>query len=336
MKKCNTPKISATNGARAGRESGNAWQSLANETRIERAKFARGSMQKINLKKSGESTPRDFSRGGSMPYLRGMDDIAGKVAHRAVIRAEANRVTLSFAEAKEEARGVCAEIIGALCAPDDNFTGCGPRSEAQTAARATLAHFKLPEECAPHRAVFLGAARGVDRMQRKMSHFETLPEDYVQTGSERILAELPEDDNRREFALQDEIEKARALVRRAFIYHRGMVSTIKTTRKGRQIGGAIRRERAALRRDLRFIRRAFAYRRAVLTGDSPSGRIAFTLRIAGGVSPAGSGAKIPSDWSLKKGKARARAAWSNMLRDYRRTAARLNLPKLMAADLLHA
>ena len=256
-----------------------------------------------------------------MPHLLGMDDIAGKVAHRAVIRAEANRVSLTFAEAKEEARGACSEIVAALCAPD----------EAQTAARETLARFKLPDAFAPHRAVFLGAARAVDRMQRKMSHFETLPENYAQTGAERIIAGLPEDDNRREFALQGATAKARALVRRAFLFHRGMIATM--AERGALRGLAS--ERAALRRDLRFIRRAFAYRRAVLTGDAPTGRIAFTLRIAGGVSPAGSGAKVREDWSLK-GKRRARAAWANMLRDYRATAARLNLPDLMAADLLRA
>lgn len=278
-------------------------------------------MLKIQPKKSGESAPRDFSRGGSMPYLRGMDDIAGKVAHRAVIRAEANRVTLTFAEAKEEARGACAEIVAALCAPE----------EARNAARETLARFKLPEEAAPHRAVFLGAARAVDRMQRKMSHFETLPEDYAQTGGERIIAGLPEDDNRRAFALQGATVKARALVRRAFSFHRAMLASM--AERGALRGVA--KERAALRRDLRFIRRAFAYKRAVLTGDAPTGRIAFTLRIAGGVSPAGAGAKVREDWSLK-GKPRARLAWANMLKDYRRTAARLNLPNLMAADLLRA
>jgi len=260
-----------------------------------------------------------------MPHLLGMEDIAGKVAHRAVIRAEANGVTLAFAEAKEEARGACAEIVAALCAPDD----------AQTAARETLARFKLPDGIAPHRAVFLGAARAVDRMQRKMSHFETLPENYVQTGAERIIAGLPEDDNRREFALQGAAAKARALVRRAFLFHRAMLASIAELPNRAGNGAASKNERAALRRDLRFIRRAFAYRRAVLTGGAPTGRIAFTLRLAGGVSPAGSGAKVREDWSLK-GKRRARLAWANMLRDYRLTASRLNLPELMAADLLRA
>lgn len=323
----------ATKGGRAGRESGNAWETLSRETRAERARFARGSMRKIKLQKSAPSAPRDFSRGGAVPHVLGLDDIAGKVADRAVIRAEANRVSLTFAEAKEEARGAAAEIVAAICAPEG----------AEQTARETLARLRVPSDYAPHRAVFLGAARAIDRLQRKMSHEETLPEDYANTGAERALAALPEEDNRREFALQGAVAKARALVRRAFLYHRAMLASIAETRKGRAVGGAIRKERAALSRDLRFIRRAFAYKRAVLTGDAPRGRVAFTLRIAAGVSPEGKGASVRGDWSLRErgGKGaprepRARAAWANMLRDYRATAARLGLPSLTAADLLRA
>lgn len=328
-----TTTKTAAKGGRAGRASGNAWESIARETREDRARFARGTMRKIKLQKSAPSAPRDFTRGGAVPHVLGLDDIAGKVAHRAVIRAEANRVALSFADAKEEARGAAAEIVAAICAPEG----------AEESARATLARFNLPTEAAPHRAVFLGAARAVDRLQRKMSHEETLPEDYAQTGAERAASALPEDDNRRAFALQGAVAKARALTRRAFLFHRAALASIAETREGRAIGGATRRERAALKRDLRFIRRAFAYKRAVLTGDAPRGRVAFTLRIAAGVSPEGKGARVASDWSLRerKGKGaprepRARAAWANMLRDYRATAERLGLPSLTAADLLRA
>ena len=323
-----TTTQTATKGGRAGRKSGNAWETLARETRDDRTRFARGSMRQVKLQKAA-AVARDFSRGGAVPHLLGLDDIAGKVAHRAVIRAEANRVCLPFAEAKAEARGAAAEIVAAICAPES----------ARESARATLARLHVPEDFAPCRAVFLGAARAVDRLQRKMSHEETLPEDYAQTGAERAVSALPEDDNRREFALQGAVAKARALIRRAFLYHRAMVATM--TANGTLRGLA--KERANLRRDLRFVRRAFAYKRAVLTGDAPRGRIAFCLRIAAGVSPEGKGARVASDWSLRENKGkgaprepRARAAWANMLRDYRKTAARLGLPDLMAADLLRA
>jgi hypothetical protein len=316
----------AAKGARAGRNSGNAWETIARESAHERAAFIRGAMRKVKIN-SAPRAARDFTHGGAVPHLIGLDDLAGKVAHRATVRAEANRLTLTFAEAKEEARGAAAEIVAALCAPE----------EAADAARDTLARFKIAPDAAPHGAAFLGAARAVDRMGRKMSHGDTLPEDYAHGAESRD--DLPE--AARAFALRGAYDKARALVRRAFLVHGCHVRTIHETRTGRAIGGALRKERAALRRDLRFVRRAFAYKRAVITSGAPSGRIAFTLRIASGVSPEGSGAKVRGDWSLrdKGGKGaprRARAAWANMLRDYRATAARLNLPELVAADLLRA
>lgn len=316
----------AAKGARAGRNSGNAWETIARESAHERAAFIRGAMRKVKLNNAPRAA-RDFTHGGAVPHLIGLDDLAGKVAHRATVRAEANRLPLSFAEAKEEARGAAAEIVAALCAPE----------EAADAARDTLARFKIAPDAAPHGAAFLGAARAVDRMGRKMAHGDTLPEDYAHGAESRD--DLPE--AARAFALRGAYDKARALVRRAFLVHGCHVRTIQATRTGRAIGGALRKERAALRRDLRFVRRAFAYKRAVITSGAPSGRIGFTLRIASGVSPEGSGAKVRGDWSLRDngGKGaprRARAAWANMLRDYRATAARLNLPELVAADLLRA
>jgi hypothetical protein len=319
----------AANGARAGRKSGNAWELITRESARDRAAFIRGAMRKVKLNNAPRAA-RDFTHGGAVPHLIGLDDIAGKVAHRATTRAEANRITLPFAEAKEEARGAAAEIVAALCAPEGD-------EKVTEAARETLARFKVSPEAAPHGAAFLGAARAVDRMGRKMSHGDTLPEDYAHGAESRD--DLPE--AARAFALRGAYDKARALIRRAFLVHGCHVRTIQETRKGRAIGGALRKERAALRRDLRFVRRAFAYKRAVITSGAPTGRIAFTLRIASGVSPEGSGAKVRGDWSLrdKGGKGaprRARAAWSNMLRDYRATAVRLSLPELVAADLLRA
>jgi hypothetical protein len=315
----------AANGARAGRESGNAWESFARDSARERAAFIRGAMRKIKLNKAPRAA-RDFTHGGAVPHVIGLDDLAGKVAHRATVRAAANRMPLPFAEAKEEARGAAAEIVAALCAPD----------EAAEAARETLARFKVSPEAAPHGAAFLGAARAVDRMHRKMSHGDTVPEDYAHGAESRD--DLPE--AARAFALRGAYDKARALVRRAFIVHGCHVRSIQQKR-GQGAGTALRHERAALRRDLRFIRRAFAYKRAVITSGAPSGRIGFTLRISSGVSPEGSGAKVRGDWSLREKNGtgaprRARAAWANMLRDYRATAARLGLPELVAADLLRA
>lgn len=271
----------------------------------------------------------------ALPTLASIDKVAKRMTYKALERAQGKgadsidwqgnpdeRAALPFSldDATDEARGAMREVIAALqCIErDDN----GAR-----AAYDTLAKYGKDGKPMTHvspRAVFACGARAVQRLHRKMSHRETDLADYVRTLEGAQVESMEE--NRRAFAMQGAYDKARAMTRRAFIFHACMMRSIMTKPATKARSARIKAERSAHRRALRFIRRAFAYQRAQLMTNAQAerARIGFTLRIAHGVSKAGAGAKVAKQ---------TQNAWSNMLRDYDSIRERIGAPRLHAADL---
>ena len=271
----------------------------------------------------------------ALPTLTSIDRVAARMTYKALERAQSKggasinfqgnpdeRAALPFSldDATDEARGAMREVIAALqCIErDDN----GAR-----AAYDTLAKYGTDGRPMIHvspRAVFACGARAVQRLHRKMSHRETDLADYVRTLEGARIESMEE--NRRAFAMQGAYDKARAMTRRAFLFHACMVRSIMTKPATKARSARLKAERCAHRRALRFIRRAFAYQRAQLMTNAQAerARIGFTLRIAHGVSKAGAGAKVAKQ---------TRNAWSNMLRDYDSIRERIGAPRLHASDL---
>jgi hypothetical protein len=271
----------------------------------------------------------------ALPTLSSIDKVAQRMTYKALERAQGKggasldfngnpdeRAALPFslADATDEARGAMREVIAALQCIDRDDKGA-------QAAYDTLAKYGKdgqPMTNVSPRAVFACGARAVQRLHRKMAHRETDLADYVRTLEGARVESMEE--NRRAFAMQGAYDKARAMTRRAFIFHACMVRSIMTKPATKARSARIKAERSAHRRALRFIRRAFAYQRAQLMTNAQAerARIGFTLRIAHGVSKAGAGAKVAKQ---------TQNAWSNMLRDYDSIRERIGAPRLHAADL---
>jgi len=271
----------------------------------------------------------------NLPTLSSIDKVAKRMTYKALERAggkgassmdyqgktdERAALPFSLEDAHAETRGAMLEIVGALqCIPRDK--------KGAQAVYDTLAKYGKDGQPMTHvtpREVYACGARALQRLHRKMSHRETDLSDYVRTLQSEALQTM--EDNRRESALIDAYDKARAMTRRAFIFHGCMMRSIMTQPKSLARNVRIKSERAAHRRALRFIRRAFAYQRAQLMthAQAERARISFTLRIAHGVSKAGAGARAVIKNS---------SAWSNMLRDYNSIRERIGAPELHAADL---
>lgn len=271
----------------------------------------------------------------ALPTLASIDKVAKRMTYKALERAagkgassmdyqgfadERAALPFSLEDAHAEARGAMIEVISALqCIERD--------ADGARAVYDTLAKYGKdgqPMTNVSPRAVYACGARALQRLHRKMSHRETDLADYVRTLQSEALQNA--EDNRREFALQGAYDKARAMTRRAFIYHGCMTRSIMTQPATKARSARIKAERCAHRRALRFIRRAFAYQRAQLMTNAQAerARIGFTLRIAHGVSKAGAGAKVAKQ---------TQNAWTHMLRDYDTIRERIGAPRLHANAL---
>jgi hypothetical protein len=271
----------------------------------------------------------------ALPTLSSIDKVAKRMTYKALERAggkgassmdyqgnanERAALPFSLEDAQAEARGAMLEVVSALqCVERD--------ADGARAVYDTLAKYGKdgqPMTNVSPRAVYACGARALQRLHRKMSHRETDLADYVRTLQGEALQSA--EDNRREFAMQGAYDKARAMTRRAFVYHGCMMRSLMTQPATKARSARIKAERSAHRRALRFIRRAFAYQRAQLMTNAQAerARIGFTLRIAHGVSKAGAGAKVAKQ---------TQNAWTHMLRDYDTIRERIGAPRLHANAL---
>jgi hypothetical protein len=167
---------------------------------------------------------------------------------------------------------------------------------AQTVTSAILESVASGEDS---QGAIKAGCRAGNALLRKLSHADTMSPDSL-SWIPQVSHREDDNDGAGLYALRV------SLVTRAAVLRGRAWAVYDKARASKTRGNP----RAALRADLRWIRRAYFYMRAQINGDG------FSLRHAVGVSPAGK----------RGGKAKdERSAWKDLLRSHARTCARLGI-----------